>query len=353
MPDYASAHYNLSFTLSQLGDFDGALRDTKRALELEPYYIPQKFQLSIDLQYEDPLISIVPEISADVTGADIGDAFVFDPALLDGIFDDLAPAATAAPAPPAAEEAALALAGDYISKGLLDLASAELTRAVARGASRARVAVLLGDIFGKRGLHGEALERYHEARTADPGGRERAARRGAFAPRAQPGRRRDRLRRGARPTGADRRRGAGGLRARPPCDRRSRARPRRPPGGAIARTGAGGPPAAAGRRLPSPRRARGGARRLPGRAPDRQRAGAGLARARHARGGAAQLDRGAAGLPARARPPADLLRGRACAGAPAPPGGQRRRGHPAARRPARRGPVGSRGADAARRTPAR
>ena len=90
-PEYASAHYNLSFTLSQLGDFDGALRATKRALELEPYYIQQKFQLSIDLQYEDPLISIVPEISADVTGAELGDSFAFDPTVLEGIFDDLRP----------------------------------------------------------------------------------------------------------------------------------------------------------------------------------------------------------------------------------------------------------------------
>lgn len=167
-PNYASAHYNLSFTLSQLGDFDGALRATKRALELEPYYIQQKFQLSIDLQYEDPTIAIVPEISADVTAADLGESFVFDPTLLEGIFEDLAPAAPAQAAAPAAEEAALSLARDYISKGLLELASAELTRAVARGASRARVAVLLGDIYGKRGLHGEALERYREARGSDP-----------------------------------------------------------------------------------------------------------------------------------------------------------------------------------------
>ena len=34
-PDYAEAHYNLSFTLSNLGDFEGALRETKRALELD------------------------------------------------------------------------------------------------------------------------------------------------------------------------------------------------------------------------------------------------------------------------------------------------------------------------------
>ena len=47
----AAARYNLSFVLSQLGDFDGALRETRQALELEPLYVPQKFSLTIDLQY--------------------------------------------------------------------------------------------------------------------------------------------------------------------------------------------------------------------------------------------------------------------------------------------------------------
>ena len=108
-PRYAAAHYNLSFTLSQLGDFDGALRATKRALELEPYYVPQKFQLTIDLQYEDPLIAIVPEISADVTArADLGDAFAFDAGVLDGhLRRARAGGGRGAPRPRAAEEAAL------------------------------------------------------------------------------------------------------------------------------------------------------------------------------------------------------------------------------------------------------
>src|SRR5439155_457217 len=63
----------------------------------------------------------------------------------------------------------LALARDYVSKGLLDVAAAEAVRAVQRGASRADAGVLLGDIFAKRGLHGEALERYREARSLEPG----------------------------------------------------------------------------------------------------------------------------------------------------------------------------------------
>ena len=38
-PSYAEAHYNLGFTLSNLGDFEGALRATRRALELDPFYV--------------------------------------------------------------------------------------------------------------------------------------------------------------------------------------------------------------------------------------------------------------------------------------------------------------------------
>jgi len=54
-----------------------------------------------------------------------------------------------------------------LSKGLLDLATAEAVRAVQRGADRAEAATLLGDIYAKRGLYGEALERYREARAHD------------------------------------------------------------------------------------------------------------------------------------------------------------------------------------------
>ncbi len=168
-PDHAGAHYNLSFTLSNLGDFDGALRATKRALELDPYYVSQKFALTIDLQYEKGTIGIAPEISADVAAETIGEDFNFDQRLLDNIFQELAPAAAAeAPAGKAADDP-LALARDYVSKGLMDVAAAEAVRAVQRGASRAEAGVLLGDIFAKRGLHGEALERYREARSLEPG----------------------------------------------------------------------------------------------------------------------------------------------------------------------------------------
>jgi len=49
----------------------------------------------------------------------------------------------------------------------MDLAVAEAMRAVQRGADRGKAATLIGDIYARRGLHGEALERYREARTLD------------------------------------------------------------------------------------------------------------------------------------------------------------------------------------------
>ena len=166
--DHAGAHYNLSFALSNLGDFDGALRATKRALELDPYYVSQKFALTIDLQYEESTIGVVPEISADVTADSLGADFTFDQRLLDNIFQELAPPEPPVAAEPRGRDDQLALARDYVSKGLFDLAAAEAVRAVQRGADRADATTLIGDLYAKRGLHGEALERYREVRALDP-----------------------------------------------------------------------------------------------------------------------------------------------------------------------------------------
>jgi tetratricopeptide (TPR) repeat protein len=166
-PQFAAAHYNLSFVLSQLGDFDGALRETRRALELEPLYIPQKFALTIDLQYEDPTIAIAPELVADVSGEELAGEFSFDSPALDRLFEELAPASAPQPSAGPAEES-LSVARDLIARGLLDQASNELSRAMARGAPTAGTTVLLGDIFARRGFYGEALERYREARISAP-----------------------------------------------------------------------------------------------------------------------------------------------------------------------------------------
>jgi superkiller protein 3 len=161
-PEYAEAHYNLSFTLSNLGDFDGALRETKRALELDPYYVPQKFELAIDLEYEDPELSIAPDLGGVERQTESVEEFAFDPRLLDSLFTELAPTPSSTPA--VAEADPYAMAADYLTKGLYDRAAAEASRALARGAPRAEGLTLLGEVFARQGLHGEALERYREAR---------------------------------------------------------------------------------------------------------------------------------------------------------------------------------------------
>ncbi|HZJ70428.1 MAG TPA: tetratricopeptide repeat protein, partial [Planctomycetota bacterium] len=136
-PTLAAAHYHLGFALGQLGEFDGALRATKRALELESYYVAQKFLLATDLQYEEPAITIVPEVATTVGAEQLGGEFAFDAAVLDRLFDELTPVLPAAePVRPADDP--FSLSRDYLSKGLLELATAELTRAAARGQPRAR-----------------------------------------------------------------------------------------------------------------------------------------------------------------------------------------------------------------------
>ncbi|MFN2326907.1 MAG: tetratricopeptide repeat protein, partial [Gemmatimonadales bacterium] len=57
---------------------------------------------------------------------------------------------------------------DYLGKGLLELATAEVNRAVSRGADRGLATSLLGEIYARRGLHGEALERFRSARESHP-----------------------------------------------------------------------------------------------------------------------------------------------------------------------------------------
>src|SRR5262249_22109075 len=76
----------------------------------------------------------------------------------------------AAPAVPArtADSSPFAMATDYLSKGFYDRATAEINRAMARGHGRAAGLALLGDVFAKQGLFGEALDRYREALRIEP-----------------------------------------------------------------------------------------------------------------------------------------------------------------------------------------
>jgi tetratricopeptide (TPR) repeat protein len=169
-PDYAEAHYNLSFALSNLGDFEGALRETKRALELDPYYVAQKFELAIDLEFEDPDLSIQPDLGAEKRVSAEVASFSFDPRLLDTLFTELAPEPEASAAAPgqAPEADPYAMATDYLTKGLYDRAMAEVSRALNRGADSATGHALLGDILCRQGAYGDALEKYRIASEANP-----------------------------------------------------------------------------------------------------------------------------------------------------------------------------------------
>jgi tetratricopeptide (TPR) repeat protein len=164
-PDYAEARYNLSFALSNLGDFEGALRETKRALELDPYYVPQKFELAIDLEFEDPDLRVSPDLGVERRD-DRVEGFRFDVDALGALFSELEPAATGR-MEPVVTGTAFATAKSLRSSGQLDRALAEAHRALALGGNRLEGLQFLGDLFQDLGAHGEALERYRQAREID------------------------------------------------------------------------------------------------------------------------------------------------------------------------------------------
>jgi tetratricopeptide (TPR) repeat protein len=165
-PDYAEAHYNLSFTLSNLGDFNGALRETKRALELDSFYVAQKFELAIDLEYENPRVTVSPDLDGDRREAAVRE-FTLDMGQLESLFDALAP--TAVPERRASSGSApYAAASACLTSGDLDRAVVEIQKAFEAGAERAEGLALLGDVFLRKGAYGEALDRYRQARQIDP-----------------------------------------------------------------------------------------------------------------------------------------------------------------------------------------
>jgi tetratricopeptide (TPR) repeat protein len=164
-PNYAEAHYNLSFVLSNLGDYEGALKATKRALEIDPYYVQQKFELAIDLEFEDPEFTIIPDLGGDKRTDGSVEEFALDTGVLDSLFTELAPVAPT-PVPPTPTGTPYSAAADYLSKGMLDRASAEASRVLGRGGDAIEGLTLLGDVFAKQGALGEALERYSGARSA-------------------------------------------------------------------------------------------------------------------------------------------------------------------------------------------
>lgn len=128
-PSHAEARYALARVLEQLGDSDGAVRETQTALTLSPLRKDDRLTVGIDLQRECPesvgpvdLLSLVG--GTPLEGVEIGDEAV------DALFPERI---QGSPTLPALEERA---------RGTCDTA----------------------DQFAVRTLHGEAVERYRDAR---------------------------------------------------------------------------------------------------------------------------------------------------------------------------------------------
>jgi cellulose synthase operon protein C len=160
-PELAEARYHLGFALSALGDYDAALRETKFALELNPYIPAPRFRLMIDLQFEEASL-LAPELDEPerVHGRDAVRSFHFHPGALDSLFagDAQAGPSTGEPGSDLLESARTAL-----SRGQLEQASGYAQRASLAGAERMEVLLLQGEIFLRRELSGEAIERFNAA----------------------------------------------------------------------------------------------------------------------------------------------------------------------------------------------
>lgn len=180
-PDLPEAHYHYAFALSAAGDYPGALRETSRALELSPYITFPRFQLLIDLQFEDAAVP-APELDAAARvapGAPIEtldlDPIEIDDALAAVEADVPEPAVESAPLAPSAPASIewLAAARSALGGGQYTDAMSHVQRASALGANRIEVRLLEGEIHLAMGAAGEAVERFDHVlidldRVADP-----------------------------------------------------------------------------------------------------------------------------------------------------------------------------------------
>lgn len=171
-PNLAEARYHLAFALSALGDYQGALRETKHALDLNPYIPQPRYKLLIDLQFEEAGV-LAPELEA-AERVKVGEQvaqFEFKQESLDEAFSTALPAAAAVSHPVAARpehttapsqgEAILAQAQKSLGQGKLDQATEETQRALREGADKREILLLQGEIYLRRGLAGEAVERFN------------------------------------------------------------------------------------------------------------------------------------------------------------------------------------------------
>ncbi|CAN5780211.1 hypothetical protein BH23GEM9_BH23GEM9_28140 [soil metagenome] len=163
-PSLAEARYNLAFAHSALGDYQAALRETKLALELNPYIPEPRFRLLIDLHFEAAGV-FAPELDAAThyDSAETVPSFHFEPGELDVVFEDPAVAGGVARLPSQPGDELLHAVREALQRGQLEQASAAVQRAGLQGASRMEVLLLQGEIFLRRGLSGEAVERFDAA----------------------------------------------------------------------------------------------------------------------------------------------------------------------------------------------
>jgi len=125
--------------------------------------VSQKLQLALDLQFDDPDVSVDADLSAERHTDEAIEDFAFDAGALDALFVELSQSndKTSAAAAGAAADP-YTLAADFLNKGMFGRAHAEAMRALNRAADPLRGGTLLGDIFARQQLWGEALERYYD-----------------------------------------------------------------------------------------------------------------------------------------------------------------------------------------------
>lgn len=157
-PQLAEARYQLGFVLSALGDFKGALRETKAALAREAVFPAPRYRLLVDVQFEEGSIP-APETDGPervATGQAIP-SFQFEAGALDEAFAQFG---QPEPPDPVEVEAALEEAGRALRRGQLKRAADRVARAVALVPEAPGPRLLQARIYQEQGLAGEALERY-------------------------------------------------------------------------------------------------------------------------------------------------------------------------------------------------
>lgn len=171
-PEHAEARYTLATLLRRLGDHEGAVRELQHALGQAPVRVAPRLSVAIALQAECPeavgrleLLSLVAELPLAGTAMDAEQMTTWLPERTMGTSD--------LPARLVDLAARLADADAQVRTGTADAARRTALAVLAQCTADVRAAapslewralVVLGDAFAASGLHGEAYERYAQAR---------------------------------------------------------------------------------------------------------------------------------------------------------------------------------------------